>query len=605
MQNNPKKIDIFQIFKKIVILIASLLLGGTVVGSALWWINTHQKAESREDQILGWLLKYEPQPSTFSPDVTDRKFWKTRLLETKKIEPPENIPSTLDSAGYNNLINMGTDQELKFNTGEWIPAIEAALTGIQKVPWSERLQNQEFTDLHASQTAGNLARSIHALHSKLNPEVIESTIQTIRRKVTGPFIKDAERYQQEGLIWGKDMCPWLEGQTNWTAVCINHILYAILALEPDPKIRAHAIALAESPLDEYLRSAEEDGYLASGIRYWNYGFGSMMTLNERLAKATGNHIMLSDNEKVGKIGRFKENWLIWTENGDNYFPLFADNNNPTAERQWLDELCYRRFGTKPVEPQPRYTGSGGPFDDLMQWLPDRNPSTEQTPLKKESSYYNSAGALISRHSDGKTVLAAKAGSNQEEHNHNDVGSYTLFESGKYIAGDPGALTYTREVFSKARYETETLSSYGHPVPSPDNHLQTNSETARGIVLRHEITPEKDEVEYDLKHAYKMPGLTKLKRTITVNKTDKPKITVTDEFEAEYPIDFETAIITDRGTIKENEILMGDWKTTFKSNIPTERAEERFWRDQTPLKRIVSKTLGKAVKGKLSYTIEKK
>ena len=331
--------------------------GASAVGGAIWILSRYTKETPREEVILGWLEKNEPEPTTFSPDVNDREFWDAQEGKPAKKDPPkpeELVAGTTTSQRLMGVVNEGTQQELAFNSGEWIPAIEAALKQIVDCPWSEPIQGQEFTDLHASQTAGTLARTLRALEPKLDPSVREKTLKAIREKVTGPFLKDAETYQVTPLRWGQDMCPWLEGPSNWTAVCINNILYAILATEPDPKVRAHAIALAESPLEEYLGSAEEDGYLSSGMRYWNYGFGNLMILNERLSKATGGNVILSKNEKIKKIGAFKTGWLLWEKNDNEYFPLFADNNNPTEKRVWLEELCSRRVGRQP----PPWTGEG-------------------------------------------------------------------------------------------------------------------------------------------------------------------------------------------------------------------------------------------------------
>lgn len=584
--------------------------GAAATAGTLWILNKYTKGTPREEIILGWLEKNEPEPTTFAPDVNDRKFWDAQQEKTTKTSPPnpgELVTGTVTAEKLVEVIAEGTQQEMVFNTGEWIPAIEAALKQVVDYPWSEAMQGQEFTDLHASQTAGTLARTLRGLGSKLDPSIQDKTLKTIREKVTGPFLKDAETYQVTPLRWGQDMCPWLEGPSNWTAVCINNILYAILATEPDPKVRAHAIALAESPLEEYLGSAEEDGYLSSGIRYWNYGFGNLMMLNERLDKATGGNLTLSKNAKIRKMGEFKAGWVLWEKNDNEYFPLFADNNNPTGKRVWLDELCSRRLGAVQPKREPTASSDGGGLgvlEDLLSWLP-KEDRTGKERGPQESVYYASAGALVSRHKDNKTVLAAKGGSNSEEHNHNDIGSYTLFKEGETVAGDPGTVIYTSEGFSAARYEGDVMSSYGHPVPVVGGHLQTTAKSAKGEVLSHTISAEKDEVVYDLTSAYKTPGLTLLKRTVTFEKTGKPKLTVTDEFQGTTPMEFETPIITERGRVKDGVVGLGDFEAKFKGSMPIEIVEERFWRDSSATKRITAKTSNKAESGTITYVIEEK
>ena len=571
----------------------------------LWLGNSLKKPLDRKEIIKQWLSKNEPEPTTYCPNINDRGFWKKFEKDVPKIDPPEGpLPTDL-----NVVIASGTQQELVYDTGAWIPVIEDAITQQLTKPWSEPIQGFEFTDLHASQTAGNLARTLAALKPRLNPGLVTEATQTIRKKVTGPFLKDAEKYQKQSLAWTKDMCAWLEGPSNWTAVCIHNILYAILALEPDINVRAQAIALAETPLEEYLGTAEEDGYLASGIRYWNYGFGNLMCLNERLAKTTGGKLTLTENPKIQKMAEFKKNSQIWKEGRNEYYPLFADNNNPTPTREWLDKLCHFRFGLAAPETCP-LTPSTGPIDDLMAWL-TQTPRTggggdKKAPAEDLTSvYYTSSGTLISRHEDGVTVLAVKGGNNDEEHNHNDIGSYTLFDSGKVVTGDLGTVTYTRPAFSAARYEIDIFSSFGHPLPVLDNHLQIPGALSKANVINHEISPEKDTVTYDLTAAYGTPGLKTLTRTITFTKTGKPKVTVTDSFEAGRPISFETALISPKGKMKGNEIDLGEYTAKFESNTPIETKDSRFWKDEIPERRFAAQIQNKETKGEITCTIEKR
>jgi hypothetical protein len=71
--------------------------------------------------------------------------------------------------------------------------------------------------------------------------------------------------------------------------------------------------------------------------------------------------------------------------------------------------------------------------------------------------------MVSR--DETYICAAKAGDNADSHNHNDVGSFTIYKGGKPLIIDLGVGTYTRETFSDRRYEIWTMQSQFHNVPT--------------------------------------------------------------------------------------------------------------------------------------------
>jgi len=58
-------------------------------------------------------------------------------------------------------------------------------------------------------------------------------------------------------------------------------------------------------------------------------------------------------------------------------------------------------------------------------------------------------------------LAAKAGHNDESHNHNDVGNFILYANGMPAIVDAGVGEYTKKTFSKDRYDIWTMQSGWH------------------------------------------------------------------------------------------------------------------------------------------------
>ena len=61
-------------------------------------------------------------------------------------------------------------------------------------------------------------------------------------------------------------------------------------------------------------------------------------------------------------------------------------------------------------------------------------------------------------------VATKGGYNNESHNHNDVGSFSLYLNTMPVFIDAGVGTYTRRTFSSERYSIWTMQSNYHNLP---------------------------------------------------------------------------------------------------------------------------------------------
>ena len=66
--------------------------------------------------------------------------------------------------------------------------------------------------------------------------------------------------------------------------------------------------------------------------------------------------------------------------------------------------------------------------------------------------------------DSGWFMAAKGGFNNESHNHNDVGTFSLYVQTIPVLIDAGVGTYTRQTFSSERYSIWTMQSNYHNLP---------------------------------------------------------------------------------------------------------------------------------------------
>ena len=163
------------------------------------------------------------------------------------------------------------------------------------------------------------------------------------------------------------------------------------------------------------------------------------------------------------------------------------------------------------------------------------------------SFFEQAGVLVvrPRHASScRLGVAFKGGNNAEHHNHNDVGSYTIVLGDEVLAGDPGSIPYTNNIFDpEYRYSYKTIGSYGHPVPLIAGMQQRPGKDARAVVLDKSFSNDRDELTLDIRSAYDVPALNGLERTTVYSRKGKGEVSFEDRFSFREPAFFETAIIT--------------------------------------------------------------
>lgn len=83
-------------------------------------------------------------------------------------------------------------------------------------------------------------------------------------------------------------------------------------------------------------------------------------------------------------------------------------------------------------------------------------------------------------------FAAKGGYNNESHNHNDAGTFSLYLHTTPVFIDAGVGTYTRQTFSSERYTIWTMQSNYHNLPMINgvpNHSEQNIKQRTSLSIR--------------------------------------------------------------------------------------------------------------------------
>ena len=122
-------------------------------------------------------------------------------------------------------------------------------------------------------------------------------------------------------------------------------------------------------------------------------------------------------------------------------------------------------------------------------------------------------------------VAAKGGFNNESHNHNDVGTFSLYMNTIPVFIDAGVGTYTKQTFSKDRYTIWTMQSNYHNLPMINGVPQKYGQEYKATNTT--CNEKKRVFTTDIAKAY--PAEAKVKNWNRSYALDDRKLTITDSY----------------------------------------------------------------------------
>ena len=297
---------------------------------------------------------------------------------------------------------------------------------------------------------------------------------------------------------------WLTTHNNWAAVCIAGVLCSYLYLAEESEIEEQLPGMMEIA-DHYLMGFEEDGCCTEGYGYWNYGFSFFCVFAKMLADYTDGRINYFENEKVHKIAMFQQNILLndheclsFSDGGLTFEPYawlshFLKGIYPDMQLPALADECITDYASAPLQ-------QGTPIRYIF-WT---NPEFVGATLEPKSHIFGNAEWFL-HHGNGY-ALGAKAGHNDEFHNHNDVGSFLISKGGRVTFCDPGGGEYTKDYFGKGRYSIFVTSGRAHSVPVINGEYQQFGKREGGVLIADE-----DRFKFSMKGGYVDESITALTR----------------------------------------------------------------------------------------------
>jgi hypothetical protein len=407
-------------------------------------------------------------------------------------------------------------------------------------------------DLFAAETANTMAELLTLLGAIIPPELARRIRQRLRTQYFENYLKRHAEF------------TWTSLPMNWNAVCHQGVLGAALAVEEDDEILARMLALAGPCLQIFLKGFGRDGSTSEGPGYWSYGFGRFAELNAQLETATDGALsFFGKNEQIRRIAQFAPALTFSQGHLVNFSDGHRTGRLPASLLAYLGErldLPVLRQESAALYQNLHETGLNLQeqrcdlfyLSRLFLRLPDGAATTTE-PVRPDV-FFSDYGAVVSRGTDSRgnfLEFSAKAGNNDEHHNHNDCGSFILNLNGSPAIVEIGAPEYVHGYFgSEKRYTFLAARSLGHSVPLINNMEQSAGAEFAATVLESQLEVGNAKFTIDLTRCYPAQARChKLIRTFTFVKAEG-FIRITDDFELEEEGTLESMVICEAPVVPE-------------------------------------------------------
>lgn len=426
-------------------------------------------------------------------------------------------------------------------------------------------------DLFDAESAALVAFAEYLLRpvlADISPYISGYVNERLRKRIFTPYLNQHFWWMGDG---DEPMCNW----TPWTT---QNVLLCALTREESfftEKERRTFLEKAAVSCDFFLKDYGEDGGCSEGAGYYSHAglclFGCLEIMSFALSGNNGKSAndISSDKKNLNFDRIFREkkiqniaNYIVKMYVGEGFYINFADCSSMPGRRSSREFLFGKAVGDEVLssfaaedfrnESESEqlleeeinlfyHTMQAFSYNEMMRY--------QKSTALPEDSRFDSVGLMVAR--DDTYVLAAKAGNNADSHNHNDVGSFTLYKSGKPFMIDLGVGTYTRKTFSDKRYELWTMQSQFHNLPTfaadgvlfgempeedvynKDIVLQKDGESFAATDVEYILDNKKAVLSMDIAGAYGDARVKSYKRTIELIKGEG--VRVKDEYNSDLPV----------------------------------------------------------------------
>lgn len=325
---------------------------------------------------------------------------------------------------------------------------------------------EQIIDLGSGNYGSMLAWVYYFFHDtfdKADPVISLRLRHELQERILDPFMENDREWWMA--------FHWKPGEiiNNWNPWCNSNVLQCYLLLEENRDKLTDAVWRTMQSVDKFINFVKSDGACEEGTSYWGHAAGKMYDYLQILSDGTNGKVSLFNNPMIRRMGEYisrsyvGDGWVVnfadASAKGGGDAPLIYRYGRAVGSEEMMQFAAYLLKGKRPTIPlgndvfrtlQCVLLNKG-----LEQTRPAHNvpactwyPETEFCYLTNNSGWF----------------LATKGGFNNESHNHNDAGTFSLYINNTPILIDAGVGTYTRQTFSSERYSIWTMQSNYHNLP---------------------------------------------------------------------------------------------------------------------------------------------
>ena len=325
---------------------------------------------------------------------------------------------------------------------------------------------EQIIDLGSGNYGSMLAWVYYFFHDtfdKADPVISLRLRHELQERILDPYMENDREWWMA--------FHWKPGEiiNNWNPWCNSNVLQCYLLLEENRDKLTDAVWRTMQSVDKFINFVKSDGACEEGTSYWGHAAGKMYDYLQILSDGTNGKVSLFNNPMIRRMGEYisrsyvGDGWVVnfadASAKGGGDAPLIYRYGRAVGSEEMMQFAAYLLKGKRPTIPlgndvfrtlQCVLLNKG-----LEQTRPAHNvpactwyPETEFCYLTNNSGWF----------------LATKGGFNNESHNHNDAGTFSLYINNTPILIDAGVGTYTRQTFSSERYSIWTMQSNYHNLP---------------------------------------------------------------------------------------------------------------------------------------------
>ncbi|OHB67026.1 MAG: hypothetical protein A2Y77_12740 [Planctomycetes bacterium RBG_13_62_9] len=299
---------------------------------------------------------------------------------------------------------------------------------------------------------------------------------------------------------------WVKSEYNWNQVCNGGMIVGSLAIaETDPSYAERIVPAAVKSLPLALKSYGPDGAWGEGPGYWSYATHYTAYALTALDTALGNTFGLLEIDGLSKAGSFP----VYTAGPTGLYLNFADVGERSSRRPmpcmfWLARTFHNPLYAYSEHEQFAKRPSSAAH---LVWYTARPRPTAAR--KQLDCYFRGPVEVVTMRSawDDPNALfvGVKAGYNQVNHGHLDLGNFELDALGVRWARDLGSDNYNLPDYWNSgrggtRWTYYRLNSASHSIPLIGG--QGQDPLAKSSFTKTEINGARPVAVGDLTEAYK-------------------------------------------------------------------------------------------------------